>query len=124
MHKTYAQVSTFAFEGVRVFCRVRGTDSYGSLSGEIEEPVDGKLRCLLTKIPRDDDVRQGMKVESSGFGSKEDGVPLGAGLIPEKQPVGVILEVRKNEKFQEAVVELNADYRSFKYVTILKKNSL
>ena len=63
-----------------------------------------------------------MIVLTSGFASEEEMLRSGAGLIPRNIKIGIIRGISKNEKFQEAVVELSANWRSFEHITVLKKN--
>ncbi|MCM8528401.1 MAG: rod shape-determining protein MreC [Lentisphaeraceae bacterium] len=118
----HAVVGTLAMQSVNVFCRIKGTDYYGKLSGEAQMSEEGKLFCSLTWLPRDVELKPGMIVLTSGFASEEEMLRSGAGLIPRNIKIGTIRDVSKNEKFQEAVVELSANWRSFEHITVLKKN--
>lgn len=118
----HAVVGTLAMQSVNVFCRIKGTDYYGKLSGEAKRSEQGKLFCSLTWLPRDVELKEGMLVLTSGFASEEEMLRSGAGLIPRNLKIGVIRGVSKNEKFQKAIVELSANWRSFEHITVLKKN--
>ena len=122
VQEDHAAVGTLALKSVNVFCRIKGTDYYGKLSGEAQKSEQGKLFCKLTWLPRDVKLKAGMIVLTSGFASEEEMNQSGAGLIPRNLKVGVIRDVSKNEKFQEAVVEISANWRSFEHITVLKKN--
>ena len=118
----HAAVDTLVSERVNVFCRIKGTDYYGKLSGEAKRSEEGKLFCRLTWLPRDVKLKRGMIVLTSGFASEEEMKQSGAGLIPRNLKVGIIRDFSKNEKFQEAVVEISANWKSFEHITVLKKN--
>ena len=118
----HAIVGTLAMKSVNVFCRIKGTDYYGKLSGEAKASEEGKLFCKLSWLPRDVSIKPGMLVLSSGFAAEEEMTRSGAGLIPRNLKVGIVRDVSKNEKYQEAVVELSANWRSFEHITVLKKN--
>lgn len=122
VRRDHAVVGTLAMQSVNVFCRIKGTDYYGKLSGEAKSSEEGKLYCQLTWLPRDVEIKPGMIVLTSGFASEEEVVRSGAGLIPRNLKVGIVRDVSKNEKFQNAVVELTANWQSFEQITVLKKN--
>ncbi|NQZ59396.1 MAG: rod shape-determining protein MreC [Lentisphaeraceae bacterium] len=116
---TYSMVKTFITPDVRLFCKVKGTESYGRLNGEAE--LGENLFCRLTWLPRESVIKPGMFVTSAGLSDDEKSPGAGTGLVPGGLKVGVISSVSKNVKFQEAVVKLSAAWRDFKYVSVLKK---
>ena len=119
--KDYSVIGTLAMKDVSIFCIIKGTSFYGKLSGEAQKVEQGKLYCKLTWLPRDADIKPGMVVNTSGFASEEDKETSGVGLIPKNLKIGTVSEVSRDEKFQEAIVELSADWAQFEDVTILKK---
>lgn len=119
VNRDHSLVLTLA--SLSIFCRVKGTNAYGKLNGEAKTSKSGKLLCELNWLPRDEELRPGMTVLTSGFGSEEEISQSGAGLIPKNLKVGIIHKLFKNEKFQKAIVELSADWQSFEHVIILKK---
>jgi rod shape-determining protein MreC len=118
-----AVVGTLAMRNVNVYCRIKGTEFPGKMDGEAKQSKKGKLFCKLTRLPRDVELKVGMVVQTSGFASDIEVKTSGVGMIPKGLEIGIIREVSKNEKFQEAVVELSADWDSAELVTILKKLS-
>ena len=122
LQKKTAVVGTLAKSTVKVFCQIKGTNFYGKLNGEGDRLEDGKLVCQLVRLPRDAKITPGMVVNTSGFSSDNDRQASGVGLIPKNLQVGIVKSVSKNEKFQNALVELSANWVSFEYVTILIKS--
>ena len=124
---------------VYVSCQIEGTGFFGRLGKEKKN--GDNLFCRLDWLSREADVKTGMFVVSSGFPIPKGAEPrydkvqcedcqkrikisTGMDRIPGGLKLGVIREVKKNEKTQEAVVELSAPWRDFKFVTVLKKKSL
>lgn len=122
VRRDHAVVGTLAMQSISVFCRIKGTGIYGKLSGEAQRSEEGKLFCKLVWLDRDVELKPGMIVLTSGFASEEEMLRSGVGLIPRNLKIGIIRDVSKNEKFQEAIVELSANWRSFEHITVLKKN--
>ncbi len=116
-----AVVGTLAMRNVNVYCRIKGTEFPGKMDGEAGQSKKGKLFCKLTRLPRDVELKTGMVVQTSGFASEVEVKTSGVGMIPKGLDIGIIRQVSKNEKYQEAVVELSAAWDSAQLVTILKK---
>jgi rod shape-determining protein MreC len=119
--KDHAVVGTVAMKKIQVYCRIKGTDIFGKLSGEVSGASEGEQLCLLTWLPRDADIKPGMLIETSGFSSEKGAAEVGAGLIPGGMEVGIVKSVSRDEKFQQAHIVLSANWQSFDYVTVLKK---
>ena len=119
--KGHSIVRTIAEKDISVFCRIQGTAIYGKLEGEVPADSSQIMLCKLTWLPRDIVINPGMLVETSGFSSEEIVTKVGAGLIPGGLKVGMVKSVSRNEKYQEAIVELSAKWQSFEYVSVLKK---
>ena len=120
----YSVVGTLAMRNVSVYCQIKGTNFYGKLSGEAKKTEKGKLFCKLTWLPRDAEIKPEMVVYTSGFASEEDKQTSAVGLIPKNIKIGTVREVSHDEKFQEAVIELSADWARFEDVTVLVKVEL
>ena len=121
VEKDHSVIGTLAMKNISVYCQIKGTDFHGKLNGEASRYDNRRLFCRLTWLPRDAEISKGMVVLSSGFSSEVDRRNKGVGLIPENLKVGQIIEVSKNEKYQEAVIELSAPWVGFETVTVLKK---
>ena len=119
--KSHSVVRTIAEEDIFVFCRLKGTEIFGKLTGEVSGAEEGELLCQLTWLPRDVDIKAGMLVETSGFSSEKIAIEMGSGLIPGGLKIGKVKSVKRNEKYQTAIVVLSAHWQSFDYVSILKK---
>ena len=119
--KNYSVVTTILEESVPVFCRIKGTEMFGLLKGEIKSDLKDEIVCKLIYLPREEPVVSGMLVETSGFSTEFDARELGAGVIPSAIKIGKIKSVSKNEIDQKAEVVLSAKWKSFDYVTILIK---
>ena len=119
--KNYSVVTTILEESVPVFCRIKGTEMFGLLSGEEKSDSKDEVVCKLVYLPRDELIKPGMLVETSGFSTEFDARELGTGVIPGSIKIGKVKSVSKNEKNQEAAVALSANWKDFDYVTILLK---
>jgi rod shape-determining protein MreC len=121
VEKDHAVVGTLAMKNISVYCQIKGADFHGKLNGEADRYDNRRLFCNLTWLPRDAEITKGMVVLTSKFSSESDKKSKGVGLIPENLKIGKVLKVSKNEKFQEAVIELSAPWVGFETVTVLKK---
>ncbi|MCM8532934.1 MAG: rod shape-determining protein MreC [Lentisphaeraceae bacterium] len=121
VEKTHSVVGSLAMKKVLVYCRIKGTEVFGRLSGEVSGAGKGELFCKLIWLSRDAELKPGMVVITSGFTVEQHAVEAGAGLIPGGIEIGKIVSLSKNEKYQEAVVSLSAHWQHFDYVTVLKK---
>lgn len=119
--RSYSVVTTILEKSVPVFCRIKGTEMSGLLKGEIKSNSKDEVVCKLVYLPRDELIKPGMLVETSGFSSEFDVRELGTGVIPGSIKIGKVKSVSKNEKNQEAEVILGAKWKGFQYVTILIK---
>ena len=117
----YSVVVTIVEESMPVYCRLKGTEFFGKLSGEMPSDSSDELLCKLKWLYRDVKIVPGMLVETSGFTSERTAIKSGAGLIPGALKIGKLKSVSKNEKYQEAAVIISADWKSFDYVSILIK---
>lgn len=119
--KGHSIVRTIAEQDISVFCRIQATEIYGKLEGEVSGESSQVMLCKLTWLPRDVEINPGVLIETSGFSSEEVVTKVGAGLIPGGLKIGSVKSVSRNEKYQEAIIELSAKWHGFEYVSVLKK---
>lgn len=95
---------------LRLSCKIKGNDNFGSLVWDGEDPTS----AVLEELPRHTVLKKGDTVVTSGYST----------VFPEGIPVGVILSDDKgqNENFFTLKVKLLTDFTKLSTVRVVKNN--
>ena len=105
-----ARVISLLNPNLRLSCKIKNSDYFGSLVWDGEDPTT----ALLEELPRHTTFQPGDTIVTSGYSA----------VFPPGLPVGVIIDDgrRHNENFFTLKVKLLADFTTLGNVQIVKNN--
>ena len=107
--KETSLVDTIMHPNIKISSLIKEAKVTAILNGACSGPDSQKAYCKLSFIPRDSEIKAGFTVVSSGLNP----------LIPKGLKIGKIVESTKNEIYQDAIVELNSDFRELQLLSVL-----